>query len=168
MEKRLTHVSSDGQARMVDVGHKPITRRRAVAAGRVLMRPETLALALSGGGPKGPVLEVARLAGVSGAKRTSDMVPLCHPLPIDAVQVEISADGTGALAVRAEVTATWRTGVEMEAFAAVAAAGLTLIDMLKAVERELVLSDIRLLHKSGGRSGDWERAGEPTSEQAGP
>ena len=153
----LSHVGPDGQARMVDVGDKPLTRRVAVAAARVRMRPETLALALAGRGPKGPVIEVARLAGVTGAKRTADLVPLCHPLPLDSIDVTIAPEGDDTLAIRAEATTTWRTGVEMEALTAASVAGLTLVDMLKAVDRELVVSDVRLLEKRGGRSGDWRR-----------
>ncbi|MFT7461689.1 MAG: cyclic pyranopterin phosphate synthase [Pseudohongiellaceae bacterium] len=157
MSRPLTHVSNDGRARMVDVGEKPLTRRRAVVSGRLVMAAETLTAALGAGGPKGPVIEVARLAGISGAKRTADLIPLCHSLPIDQVDISITADGDRALFIRAEVVTTWRTGVEMEAFSAVAVAGLTLIDMLKAIDRGLVLSDVRLELKSGGRSGVWER-----------
>lgn len=142
---------------MVDVGDKPLTRRRAVASARVRMAPATLRLALEGGGPKGPVIEVARLAGIQGAKRTGELVPLCHPLPLDAVEVEIAPEGDHALRVRATVSTTWRTGVEMEALTAVSVAALTLIDMLKAVDRELVIEEVRLDEKSGGRSGDWRR-----------
>lgn len=160
MERQLSHVGDDGRPRMVDVGDKPLTRRRAVAGGRVRMTPATLALALAGGGPKGAVIDTARLAGVGGAKRAADLVPLCHPLPLDSIDVTITADGGDSLLIRAEVAATWRTGVEMEALAAVAAAGLTVIDMLKAVERQLVLDDVRVLHKSGGRSGTWDHPGE--------
>lgn len=156
---RLTHVGQDGSAHMVDVGDKAVTRRRAVASARVRMTPATRALALSGGGPKGPVLEVARLAGIGGAKRCAELIPLCHPLPLDSVDVAITPEGDDALVVRAEVAATWRTGVEMEALAAVAVAGLAVIDMLKAVERDLVLTDVRVEEKSGGRSGDWRRSG---------
>jgi len=157
MDGPLSHVDPEGTARMVDVGDKPLTRRRAVAVGRVLMSPETRRLALAGGGPKGPVIEVARLAGITGAKRTADLVPLCHPLPIDRADVDITPVGDDALEVRAEVVTTWRTGVEMEAFTAVTVAALTLIDMLKAVDRGMVVTDITLLEKSGGRSGDWRR-----------
>lgn len=157
---RLTHVGRDGSAHMVDVGDKAVTRRRAVAGARVRMTPATRALALAGGGPKGPVLEVARLAGIGGAKRCADLIPLCHPLPLDSVEVSIAPEGDDALVLRAEVAATWRTGVEMEALTAVTVAGLTVIDMLKAVERGLLLTDVRVLEKSGGRSGDWT-AGAP-------
>ena len=156
MDAELSHVDADGTARMVDVGDKAVTRRRAVASGLVCMDPETLRLALAGGGPKGPVLETARLAGIQGAKRTADLIPLCHNLPLDRVDVSIVA-GEQGLAIRAEACATWRTGVEMEAYTAVVVAGLTVVDMLKAVQRDLVLTDVRLEHKSGGRSGDWTR-----------
>jgi len=153
-----SHVDPQGRARMVDVGGKPLTRRRAVAAGRVTMRPETLRLALQGGGPKGPVIDVARLAGIGGAKRTSDLVPLCHPLPLDKVDVEIAPAGEDALEIRAVAETTWRTGVEMEAFTAVVVAAVTLIDMLKAVDRDMTITDVRLLEKSGGRHPAWCRA----------
>ena len=159
-EPVLSHLGPDGRARMVDVGDKPVTRRRALAAARVVMRAETLRIALAGTGPKGPVLELARLAGISGAKRTADLVPLCHVLPLDLVDVRIepepARDGRPpALAITAEAAATARTGVEMEALTAAAVAALALVDMLKAVERTLVVTDLRLLSKSGGRSGDW-------------
>jgi cyclic pyranopterin phosphate synthase len=144
---------------MVDVGGKPVSARRAVATARVLMLPATRALALAGQGPKGPVLETARLAGIQAAKRTADLIPLCHPLPLDAVDVTIAPEGDTALTVTASAQATARTGVEMEALTAVAVAALTLIDMLKAVEKTLVVTDLRLLEKSGGRSGDWKRPG---------
>ncbi len=157
MESGLSHVGPDGHARMVDVGDKPVTRRSAVASARVVMRPETLRLALSGEGPKGPVIETARIAGIQAAKRTSDLVPFCHPLPIDAADVRIEARGDDALAITAQVDATWRTGVEMEALTAAAAAALTLIDMLKAVEKGLVVETLQLEQKSGGRSGPWRR-----------
>jgi cyclic pyranopterin phosphate synthase len=157
MDAGLSHVGADGRSHMVDVGSKPLTRRVATAESRVRMKPETRRLALAGGGPKGPVLEVARLAGVMGAKHTATLVPLCHPLPLDSVEVEITPEGDDLLVVRATACATWRTGVEMEALTAVTVAGLTLVDMLKAVDRELVISDVRLLEKSGGRSGSWRR-----------
>ena len=158
MSRPLTHLGPDG-ARMVDVGDKPATARRAVAAARVTMSPQTRALALSGQGPKGPVLETARLAGIQAAKRTADLIPLCHPLPLDVVDVVIVPEGDSALAITATARATWRTGVEMEALTAAAVAALTLIDMLKAAEKTLVITDLRLLEKSGGKSGDWKRPG---------
>jgi cyclic pyranopterin phosphate synthase len=120
------------------------------------MSATTLDLALSGQGPKGAVVETARLAGIQGAKRTADLIPLCHPLPLDAIDVRIEPDGD-ALRVEATVAATWRTGVEMEALTAAAVAALTLVDMLKAVERGLVVTDLRIEAKSGGRSGTWTR-----------
>lgn len=153
----LSHVGDDGRARMVDVGGKPVTRRRAVASGRVVMRPETLRIALGSDGPKGPVVEVARLAGIGAAKRTAELIPLCHALPVDGVEVTVAPDGERALAVTAEVTTSWRTGVEMEALTAVSVAALTIIDMLKAVEKTLVVTDVRLEEKTGGKSGDWRR-----------
>jgi cyclic pyranopterin phosphate synthase len=158
MTRPLSHLGPDG-ARMVDVGDKPLTARRAVAAARVLMSPATRALALSGAGPKGPVLETARLAGIQAAKRTAELIPLCHPLPLDHVEVRIEPEGEAALAVTATAHATWRTGVEMEALTAAAVAALTLIDMLKAAEKTLVITDLRLLEKSGGKSGPWKRPG---------
>jgi len=157
MSRPLSHVGSDGGARMVDVGDKPVSTRRALASARVLMLPATRAMALANQGPKGPVLETARLAGIQAAKRTAELIPLCHPLPLDAVDVSIAPEGDAALTVTASAQATARTGVEMEALTAVAVAALTLIDMLKAVERTLVVTDLRLLEKSGGRSGDWKR-----------
>jgi cyclic pyranopterin phosphate synthase len=157
MDGSLSHVGPDGRARMVDIGDKAVTTRVAVASARVRMRPETLELALSGRAPKGPVLETARLAGISAAKRTAELIPLCHTLPLDSVDVTITKDGPDALAVEATASTTWKTGVEMEAYTAAAVAALTLIDMLKAVERTLVVTDLRLERKSGGRSGDWQR-----------
>lgn len=156
---RLTHIDAEGRARMVDVSAKPDARRRAVAEGRVLMQPETLTLALSGAGKKGAVISVAEIAGIMGAKRTADLVPMCHPLPLTGVKVNVAAlaDGTG-LGVTAEVSTTGPTGVEMEALTAVSAACLTIYDMLKAADRAMEVTGIRLLEKSGGASGDY-RAG---------
>ncbi len=155
--EKLTHVAPDGHARMVDVGDKPITQRRAVASGRVVMRPETRSIALKSGGPKGPVFEVARLAGIGAAKRTAELIPLCHSLPVDGVDVTIVPEGDDTLRIEAEVTTSWRTGVEMEALVAVSVAGLTVIDMLKAVEKTLTITDVRIESKTGGKSGDWQR-----------
>ena len=140
---------------MVDVGAKPHSRRRARARALVEMRPETAARLAEL--PKGDALTTAQIAGVMAAKRTSGLIPLCHPLPLDAVDVVIAPDGEAALLVTATARATSRTGVEMEALTAAAVAALTLIDMLKAAEKTLVISDLRLLEKSGGRSGDWKR-----------
>ena len=155
-ERVLTHLDAEGRARMVDVSAKPATVREAVAEGVVRMEAETLALALSGGGRKGDVRAVAEIAGVMAAKRTADLIPLCHPLALTSVKVEIApaADGSG-LAVTARVKTAGPTGVEMEALTAVSVACLTLYDMLKAADRGMVIADVRLVEKSGGASGDW-------------
>jgi cyclic pyranopterin phosphate synthase len=143
---------------MVDVSAKPVTLRRAVAEAMVTMSPETLSLVIDGGGPKGDVLGVAELAGVMGAKRTSELIPLCHPLPLTDLQVTITPDrSAGALRIRAEAATTGQTGVEMEAMTAVSVAALTVYDMVKGVERGVTIGGIRLLAKSGGKSGDWVR-----------
>jgi cyclic pyranopterin phosphate synthase len=152
----LTHIDAEGRARMVDVSDKPETAREAVAEGFVRLAPETLALAVSGQGRKGDVRAVAEIAGVMAAKRTSDLIPLCHPLDISKAEVAVDVDG-GRLKVTARVRTTGRTGVEMEALTAVSVACLTLYDMLKAADRGMVIEDVRLLSKSGGRSGDWVR-----------
>lgn len=151
----LTHLDADGNPRMVDVGGKSNTHRVAVAEAWIQMSPATLKLAVSGGHKKGDVLQVARLAGIQGAKRTADLIPLCHPLPLDAVSVEITPVGEDALRVVATARTFWRTGVEMEAMTAASAAALTVYDMLKGTERGICLSRIRLLEKRGGRSGHW-------------
>ncbi len=150
----LTHIDADGRARMVDVSDKPSTDREAVAEGFVRLAPETLALAVSGQGRKGDVRAVAEIAGVMAAKRTSDLIPMCHPLDISKAEVAVEVDA-GRLKVTARVRTTGRTGVEMEALTAVSVACLTLYDMLKAADRGMVIEDVRLLSKSGGRSGDW-------------
>ena len=150
----LTHLDAEGHARMVDVGAKDETQREAVARGAVFMRPETLQLIVAGGMPKGDVLAVARIAGIMAAKRTPDIIPLCHPLLLTHVAVELSPDSDGA-AVRIEATVrtTGKTGVEMEALTAVSAAALTIYDMCKAVDRGMRIGEIRLAQKRGGRSG---------------
>lgn len=153
---RLTHIDAQGRARMVDVSDKPETDREAVAEGFVQLAPETLALAVTGQGRKGDVRAVAEIAGVMAAKRTSDLIPLCHPLDISRAEVAVDVVGE-RLRVTARVRTTGRTGVEMEALAAVSVACLTLYDMLKAADRGMSIEDIRLLSKSGGRSGDWVR-----------
>lgn len=155
----LTHIDSDGRASMVDVSEKAVTTREAMAEGRLLMQAETLALALSGGGKKGDVRAVAEIAGVMAAKRTADLIPLCHPLTLSSVKVSVEplADGAG-LGVTAWVRTTGQTGVEMEALTAASVALLTLYDMLKAVDRAMTIEGVRLLTKSGGASGDWMRA----------
>ena len=156
----LTHLDAQGRAHMVDVGAKPITRRVCVARGAVRMLPATLARIVEGRIAKGDVLATARIAGIQAAKRTANSIPLAHPMPLDPVEVLLSlADGSG-LAIDARVLAHWRTGVEMEAMVAVGAAGLTVYDMCKAVDREMVVDRIRLVAKRGGKSGTFVRAGE--------
>lgn len=152
----LTHFDSTGQAHMVDVSAKAETAREAVAEGRVMMSEATLALA-EGGAAKGDVLGVARLAGIMGAKRTADLIPLCHPLPIAKVSLDLVADrDLPGIRVMATVRTTGRTGVEMEALTAVTTACLTIYDMLKAAEKSMRIEGIRLLSKSGGKSGDYK------------
>jgi cyclic pyranopterin monophosphate synthase len=157
---KLTHLDDEGRARMVDVSGKAETVRTAEARGLVLMRPETLALALSGQGKKGDVRAVAEIAGVMAAKRTSDLIPLCHPLALSSVKVEVApaAEGSG-LEVTARVKTTGPTGVEMEALTAVSVACLTLYDMLKAADKAMVIDQVRLIEKTGGASGDFRRDG---------
>ncbi len=158
MEKKLTHINAAGQARMVDVGSKSVTRREAVAAGTIRMQRRTLHLVLTGGHKKGDVLATARIAGIMAAKKTADLIPLCHPIALTAVDLALEADETeSAIRCRATVRTSGRTGAEMEALAAVQIALLTLYDMCKAVDRAMVMTDIRLLAKSGGRSGSWTR-----------
>ena len=153
---RLSHLDADGRVRMVDVSGKAETAREAVAAGRVRMSPQTRDLALSGGARKGDVIAAAEIAGVMAAKRTSELIPLCHPLSISRAEVRVTAADEG-LAVTARVATTGPTGVEMEALTAVAVACLTLYDMLKAAERGMTIEAVRLLEKTGGASGDWRR-----------
>ena len=154
----LTHLDERGRARMVDVSSKDRTVREAVAAGRVRMQPETLARIRSGSLEKGDVLAVARVAGIQAAKRTPELVPLCHPVALTSVRVELEADeAAGELTITAVARAADRTGVEMEALTAVAGAALCVYDMCKAVDREMVIGAIRLLEKRGGRSGHWSR-----------
>jgi cyclic pyranopterin phosphate synthase len=155
---RLTHIDDEGRARMVDVSDKPSTAREAVAAGLVRMRPETLALALAGGARKGDVRAVAEIAGVMAAKRTSDLIPLCHPLSLSKVEVTVTeAPGGEGLAVTARVKTTGPTGVEMEALTAVSVACLTVYDMLKAADKAMTIEAVRLVEKTGGASGDFKR-----------
>ncbi len=154
----LSHFNAEGQARMVQVGAKPVTARRAVAEGAIHMQRHTLDLILKGGHKKGDVLGIARIAAIQAAKKTPELVPLCHPIALDAVEIELTpAADAVAIHCRAVVSATARTGVEMEALAAVQIALLTIYDMCKAVDRGMTLTDIRLLEKSGGRSGTWRR-----------
>ena len=155
---RPTHLDDDGAPRMVDVGGKPVTARRALARSVVRMRPDVLGSILDAGGPKGDVLVTARLAGIGAAKRTSELIPLCHPLPIDRVDVELTPDrSAGSIEIRAEVRVTARTGCEMEALTAASVAALTVYDMSKALQRDIVIERVELLEKSGGRSGDYAR-----------
>ncbi|MCX7668846.1 MAG: cyclic pyranopterin monophosphate synthase MoaC [Anaerolineae bacterium] len=154
----LTHLDAQGQAHMVDVGAKAETEREAVAAGRVLMRPETLRLIQAGDLPKGDVLGTARVAGIMAAKRTAELIPLCHPLLLTSVAVDFAYDEeASAVEITATVRCRGQTGVEMEALAAVSVAALTIYDMAKAVERGMTITDIRLLEKRGGKSGVWKR-----------
>ncbi|UFS65441.1 cyclic pyranopterin monophosphate synthase MoaC [Paracoccus denitrificans] len=154
----LTHFDAQGQAHMVDVSDKPETAREAVAEGMVIMAPETLALA-QGGAAKGDVMGVARLAGIMGAKRTSDLIPLCHPLPITRVSVDLAADpALPGIRVTAMVKTAGKTGVEMEALTAVSTACLTVYDMLKAAQKDMRIEGIRLLSKTGGKSGAFHAA----------
>ena len=154
---KLTHLDEHGRARMVDVSSKEITSRRAVACARLRMKPETLERILQNDVPKGDVLAVARTAGILAAKQTAQLVPLCHPLPIDAVEVALSTDAAGSLHIEATVRVTARTGAEMEALVAVTVAGLTVYDMCKAIDRSMELTDVALVEKSGGRSGHYRR-----------
>jgi cyclic pyranopterin phosphate synthase len=156
---KFTHLDDDGNAVMVDVSEKDVTERTATAKGSVVMRPETMALILEGGVKKGDVLNVAQLAGIMGAKRTPDLIPLCHPLELSSVLVDLSCDpARNAVDITATCKLKGRTGVEMEALTAVAVAALTVYDMCKAVDRGMRIADIRLVHKAGGKSGTFEGA----------
>ena len=157
MSGRLTHFDAAGNAAMADVGAKPATERTATAKVRVTMRPETLRMIVAGEARKGDVFGVARLAGIMAAKRTADLIPLCHPLPISAVAVELAADGADGVAIAATVKTTGRTGVEMEALTAASVAALTVYDMCKAVDRGMRIEALRLTHKSGGKSGEFRQ-----------
>jgi len=163
--RRLTHVDRRGRPRMVDVSAKPPTARRAVAEAEVAVSPETMSLVIDGGGSKGDVLSVAELAGVRGGKRTSELIPLCHPLALTDLVVSVTPDRAGGvLRVRAEAATTGPTGVEMEAMTAVAVAALTIYDMVKGVERGVEIRGLHLVSKTGGKSGEWRR---PASDSAG-
>ena len=154
----LTHLNEKGEAHIVDIGDKAITRRRAVAQARISGQAETIATILEGGLKKGDALAVARVAGIMAAKKTSDLIPLCHPIPLTKVSVEIEGDGATSILVRATAETTGQTGVEMEALTAASVAALTLYDMAKAIDRAMVISDLCLVEKSGGKSGDFVRA----------
>jgi cyclic pyranopterin phosphate synthase len=159
--RRLTHVDRRGRPRMVDVTDKPPTARRAVAEAWVHVEQETLSLVIDGSGPKGDVLVVAELAGVMAAKRTSELIPLCHPLPLSDLAVEITPDRSGGrLRIKATAATTAPTGVEMEALTAATVAALTVYDMVKGVDRTAEIRSVRLLEKSGGRSGEWRRSAD--------
>lgn len=156
----LTHLDAQGRAQMVDVSEKTETVRRAVARGEVLLAAETVRLLRDNAVPKGDALAVARIAGIMAAKRTSELIPLCHPLPITKVNVDLQITDTG-VEIEAEVRVTGKTGVEMEALTAVSVAALTLYDMVKAVDKGAIITAIRLEEKSGGKSGDFQRAAAP-------
>jgi cyclic pyranopterin monophosphate synthase len=163
--RRLTHVDRRGRPRMVDVTEKPPTARRATAEAWVYLEQETLSLIIDGAGPKGDVLSVAELAGVMGAKHTSTLIPLCHPLPLTDLAVEITPDRSGGrVRIKASAATTGPTGVEMEAMTAVAVAALTVYDMVKGVDRSAEIRNVRLLEKSGGTSGEWHRPAEEEGE----
>jgi cyclic pyranopterin phosphate synthase len=164
MAEELSHLDAKGRARMVDVGEKPITRRVCVARGEVRMAPETLARISEGTLPKGDVLATARLAGIQAAKRTDEWIPLCHSLSLDAVEIGLVPDPAGSrVVIQARAQAHGRTGVEMEALVAVSAAGLTIYDMCKAIDRGMTLGEVQLVSKSGGKSGEWTRSPEKIS-----
>ena len=155
----FTHFNDEGRAKMVDVGEKPITVRTAVAAARVLVNEQTFHLIKTGGMKKGDVLTVAQVAGVMGAKRTPDLIPMCHPILIDGINLSLHLDeARHSVEIEATVSCAGRTGVEMEALTAVSTAALTVYDMCKAVQKDMVISDIRLVSKTGGVHGDYERS----------
>lgn len=151
---KLTHLDDNGAARMVDVGGKPETARTATATGRIRMSADSLAAVRDGSGPKGDVLAAARIAGIMAAKKTGELIPLCHPLALDAVVVDFTFEDSG-VRVTARASLTGRTGVEMEALTAVSVALLTIYDMAKALDKGMVIEGVRLLEKTGGKSGDW-------------
>ncbi|MCM3299622.1 cyclic pyranopterin monophosphate synthase MoaC [Streptomyces pseudogriseolus] len=156
-QSRLTHIDEAGAARMVDVSGKDVTARTARATGRVLVAPRVVELLRGEGVPKGDALATARIAGIMGAKRTPDLIPLCHPLALSGVKLDLSV-ADDAVEIAATVRTTDRTGVEMEALTAVSVAALTVIDMVKAVDKEAVITDVRVEEKTGGKSGDWSRS----------
>ncbi|MDQ6874829.1 MAG: cyclic pyranopterin monophosphate synthase MoaC [Actinomycetota bacterium] len=158
MPERLTHVDETGAARMVDVSGKDVTTRSATASGRLRTTPEVVALLRGNGVPKGDALGVARVAGIMGAKRTPELIPLCHPIALHGVDVDLEVVEDG-VSITATARTADRTGVEMEALTAVAVAGLALVDMVKAVDRAATITDVQVVAKSGGRSGDWRRDG---------
>jgi cyclic pyranopterin phosphate synthase len=157
-EPGLTHLDEAGRAQMVDVGAKPVTHRVAIAAGEVRMKPATLALIVAGDVAKGDVLAVARIAGIMAAKKTGELIPLCHPIGIDSVTVELAPSGLDTLVITAQASVHGRTGVEMEALTAVSVAALTVYDMCKAVDKDMTITGIHLAEKTGGRSGPYRRS----------
>ncbi|HET8673461.1 MAG TPA: cyclic pyranopterin monophosphate synthase MoaC [Thermoleophilaceae bacterium] len=158
MGEQLSHLDEEGSARMVDVGAKPVTDRRAVARGIVKMSPETATAVAEGNAPKGDVISTARIAGIQAAKRTSDLIPLCHPLPLSFADVRVEVDAAaGTVTIEAEARTSAQTGVEMEALTAASVAALTVYDMVKGIERGVEIAEVCLLEKSGGRH-DWKRA----------
>jgi cyclic pyranopterin phosphate synthase len=168
MAEGLTHLDERGRARMVDIGGKAVTHRICIARCEVVMAPETLARITEGSMPKGDVLATARIAGIQAAKRTDEWIPLAHPLPLDSVEVVLTPDPASAsLQIEARVQAHWKTGVEMEAMVAASAAGLTIYDMCKAIDRGMTVSNLRLAGKTGGKSGTFVRDGESVPELEG-
>lgn len=157
-EQRLTHLDAKGQAHIVDIGEKAITRRRAVAQARLTGEAETISTIMGGTLQKGDALAVARIAGIMAAKKTAELIPLCHPIPLTKVSVDIERDGDAAILILATAETTGQTGVEMEALVAASTAALTLYDMAKAIDRAMVVTDMCLVEKSGGKSGDFRRA----------
>lgn len=157
-EDRLTHFNGQGRAMMVDVSDKPVTTRVAIAEGLVTMAPETLRRIQERSVAKGDVLAVAQIAGIQAAKKTSDWIPMCHPLPLTGVNIQFEDNGLDTLTIRAEVKTTGKTGVEMEALTAVSAAALTVYDMCKALQKDMVIGPVQLLIKTGGKSGDYTKA----------
>ena len=154
---KLSHIDDEGNAIMVDVGAKEVTRREAVARARLVMEPGTLARIVAGDLPKGDVLAVARTAGILAAKRTPELIPLCHPLPIERVEISLTPDGDSALTITASVAVTAKTGAEMEALTAASVAALTVYDMCKAVDRAMTIEEVAPLEKTGGKSGPYRR-----------
>jgi cyclic pyranopterin phosphate synthase len=157
MTSGLTHLNDRGEAHIVDIGDKAVTRRRAVAQARIFGKQETVATIMGGGLKKGDALAVARIAGIMAAKKTSELIPLCHPIALTKVSIEIEAESADAIVIHATAETTGQTGVEMEALVAASTTALTLYDMAKAIDRAMTISDICLLEKSGGKSGDFSR-----------
>lgn len=158
MSEGLTHLNFKGEAHIVDIGDKAVTRRRAVAQARIIARPETVEKIMGGSLKKGDALAVARVAGIMAAKKTADLIPLCHPIALTKVSVAIEADGASAILIHATAETMGQTGVEMEALVAASTTALTLYDMAKAIDRSMIVTDICVLEKAGGKSGDFTRA----------